>query len=71
MTSVIAFLVKSKVYLGNTCNLSVPKYFPLACPINKADDYEIRKILLILISFSMAVNLCLCGKSVKWKYLRI
>jgi hypothetical protein len=55
------------VYLGSTCNLPDPKYFPLVCPIYKPDKYEIRKILQILFSFSMLVNLGLCVKSVKWK----
>ena len=47
------------------------KCFPLVCPIYKADKYEIRKILQILFSFSMLVNLGLCAKSVKLKYVRI
>jgi hypothetical protein len=32
---------------------------PFACPIYKADDYEVRKTV-ILISFCMGVTLVLC-----------
>jgi hypothetical protein len=43
----------------------------VACSIYEADDYKIRKILQVLIAFSMAVSLGLCAKSIKWKYVRI